>query len=136
MLLCVCFCLVLEDHIASEDSVALGNNICLVSVGHVPSEQKYHLTRREGFESMSAQCGELHHSNESLQRAYSVGLFLSLLADSPNRGVANSTVLLILLLCQTAGLAVLAQTTLHTHTHTKSEKLTWLLVFVCSNNFL
>lgn len=79
MLLCVCFCLVLEDHIASEDSVALGNNICLVSVGQVPSEQKCHLTRREGFESMSAQCGELHHSNESLQRAYGDGLF-SLLA--------------------------------------------------------
>lgn len=80
MLLCVCFCLVLEDHIASEDSVALGNNICLVSVGQVPSEQNCHLTRHAGFESMSAQCGELHHSNESLQRAYGDGLFLCLLA--------------------------------------------------------
>lgn len=135
MLLCVCFCLVLEDHIASEDSVALGNNICLVSVGHVPSEQKYHLTRREGFESMSAQCGELHHSNESLQRAYSVGLFLSLLADSPNRGVANSTVLLILLLSDHWS-GCFSSNYIHTHTHRKSEKLTWLLVFVCSNNFL
>lgn len=118
MLLCVCFCLVLEDHIASEDSVALGNNICLVSVGQVPLEQKCHLTRREGFESMSAQCGELHHSNESLQRAYGDGLFLGLLAYSPNGGAANTrnTVLLILLLCQTAptGLAVLAQTTAYT----------------------
>lgn len=114
MLLCVCFCLVLEDHIASEDSVALGNNICLVSVGQVPSEQNCHLTRHAGFESMSAQCGELHHSNESLQRAYGDGLFLCLLAWSPNGGVANNrtTVILIVFLFHTVPtvLALLAQT--------------------------
>lgn len=129
MMLCVCFCLVLEDHIAFEDSVALGNNICLVSVGQVPSEQKCHLTRREGFESMSAQCGELHHSNESLQRAYDDGLFLCLLVCSPNGGVTRNTVLLILLLCQTAptDLAVLAQTTACTKKTKNCEKLTWLL---------
>lgn len=87
MLLCVCFRLVLEDHIASEDAVALGNNICLVCVGQVPLEQKCHLTRLEGFESMSAQCGELHHSNESLQRDYGDGLFLTY---SHNGGISNS----------------------------------------------
>lgn len=75
MLLCVCFCLVLEDHIASEVSVALGNNICLVSVGQVPSEQNCHLTRHAGFESMSAQCGELHHSNESLKELMVMAFF-------------------------------------------------------------
>ncbi len=139
MLLCVCFCLVLEDHIASEDSVALGNNICLVSVGQVPSEQKCHLTRHEGFESMSAQCGELHHSNESLQRAYGDGLFLGLLVCSPNGGVTRNTVLLILLLCQTApnGLAVLAQTTACTKKikNWKTQLVKLIIGFVCSNNF-
>lgn len=59
--------LVLEDHAAPEDPVAFGNNICLVSLGQVSVELQCHLTRHEGFESMSSRCAELHHSNESFQ---------------------------------------------------------------------
>ncbi len=92
MLLCVCFCLVLEDHIASEDSVALGNNICLVSVGQVPSEQKCHLTRHEGFESMSAQCGALHHSNESLKELMVMAFFSACWCALLMAGVTRNTV--------------------------------------------
>lgn len=68
MKICFVFAfLVLEDQTAPDDPVAFGNNICLVSSGQVSVEQQCHLTRHEGFESMSSRCGELHHSNESFQ---------------------------------------------------------------------
>lgn len=44
--------------------------------GHVSSEPRCHLTRHEGFESMSLQCVELHQSNASPQRARDSASFI------------------------------------------------------------